>query len=279
MANVEQSIVWNQTVGDAWVRHADDFDHTLAPFGEEVIRRLVPEPGERVLDIGCGAGATTLHLASLVAPALVVGLDLSTGMLALARARAADVADANVEFIEFDVQDAPTETRAFDVAFSRFGVMFFSDPERAFTNIRRSLTDSGRFGFVCFQGPFENPFILVPIMAAAAHLDLSPPPAPTAPSPFSLADPDRLSTLLHAAGFDSVGIDPGPTDAEIAGADDLRGLATRLLEQNPGIAPALAAAPNSARAAAVDAAAAALEPYVDGDRVVLGAATWVVTAA
>ncbi len=277
MDNIEQSALWNEAVGQAWVTHADHFDDTLLPFGNAVLGRLALRSGERVVDIGCGTGATTVAIASLVAPASVTGVDLSAPMLSEARARAHAGGITNIDFVLTDVQAQSAWADAFDVAFSRFGVMFFSDPAAAFTNIRRSLRAGGRVGFVCFQGPSENPFILVPVSAAGAHLELPPPPGPNDPSPFAFADPDRVTSILDAAGFTDVVIEPGPTEAVLGSADDLQVLATRVLEQNPTVAPTLAVASPDARAAAIDAATEALRAHTSGGKVVLAAATWIVT--
>jgi SAM-dependent methyltransferase len=274
----EQSRIWNDTVGDAWVTHAEHFDATLQPFGDAAIDTLAVSSGDRVVDIGCGTGATTIRLASLVAPATVTGVDLSVPMLGEARTRATAAGIANVVFSEADVEAAPFAEDAFDAAFSRFGVMFFADPERAFTHIRTSLVDGGRLGFVCFQAPMNNPFIVVPIMAAAAYLPLPPPPGPTEPSPFSLADPDRTRSILAAAGFHEISIEPGPTSAILGSDSDLNALARRLLEQNPGVAPTLATVTDDVREAAIAAAAAALQPHCGNGRVTLGASTWIVSA-
>lgn len=278
MAQNSQLDAWNGESGRAWVEHVDHFDSMLAPFGQAVIDRLALRSGDRVVDLGCGVGATTLSIAASVAPAMVVGVDISEPMLAVARARASAMGSPNVAFRLHDIQDEPLEPGSFEVAFSRFGVMFFPEPERAFTRVRHALVDGGRLGFICFQGPFDNPMILQPVMAAAAHVEMLPPPGPTEPSPFSLADPDRVRSLLQGAGFADIRIEPGPSSADLGSAHDLESTARRALEQNPGIAPGLAAAAPSARQAAIDAAVESMSQHVVDGRVVMGAATWVVTA-
>lgn len=278
MSDNQQVKVWNELVGATWATHADHFDATLEPFGEAVLASLAVRPHERVVDIGCGAGATTLRLAAAADPATVVGVDVSQPMLATAAARAAAAGVTNISFSETDVEAHPLGSDVFDVAFSRFGVMFFADPVRAFANVRASLTPGGRLGFVCFQMPWDNPFILVPTMAAAAHLQMGPPPPLTEPGPFSLADPEHTRTILSAAGFDAVSIEAGPTSAVLGAADDLVALGHRVLEQNPGVAAALAVADPDARAAAIHASAEALAPHASDGVVRMAAATWIVTA-
>ena len=276
MSNDEQSEMWNHGVGPAWVEHVDAFDESLAPFGRAVLDRLAVGPGERVMDIGCGAGGTTIALAGVAAQ--VDGFDLSDVMLGAARDRALAAGVDNVAFTSLDVQSGALRSDSYDVAFSRFGVMFFSDPIAAFTNIRSALVPGGRLGFVVFQGPIDNPFIVGPVMAAAAHVPVVLPADPTDPGPFSLADPARIRSILATAGFDAVTVDPGPAECVVGTADDLEGLARRALEQNPGVAPALAGATAPVRAAAIAAAAGAFAPHVVDGMVVMAAGTWVVTA-
>ncbi|MDO8391185.1 MAG: class I SAM-dependent methyltransferase [Actinomycetota bacterium] len=276
MSENPQVKVWNDTVGGAWTTHAEHFDTQLQPFGDAVLDRLAVQPHERVVDVGCGTGATTVDLGGLAQE--VLGVDLSVPMLAMARQRVAAVRATNVNFAEVDVQAAPFTDTQFDVAFSRFGVMFFSDPVRAFTHIRQSLIPGGRLGFVCFGDVGDNPFMLVPVMAAAAHLPMPPMPGPTAPGPFSLADVDRTTGILAAAGFSDVTILPGPDSVTLGSADDLSAVAQRTVEQNPMSGAGMMAATPAARAAAVAAAAEALAAHVAHDNVVLAARTWVVTA-
>jgi SAM-dependent methyltransferase len=141
---------------------------------------LALHSGEHVLDIGCGGGETTADLASAVAPdGAVMGIDLSDAVLAFAR-RAADGCD-RVRFVQADAQVFPFDPASFDAAFSRFGVMFFTDPTAAFVNIRRSLKPNGRLAFVCWRALEENQLDLLPLRAASAHLPPQPDHDPDAP--------------------------------------------------------------------------------------------------
>lgn len=269
--------VWNELVGGAWAEHAGHFDLSLQPFGDAVLRRLDVGAHERVLDIGCGTGATTVQLGGISSE--VLGVDISVPMLSLARRRAVDHGATNVRFAEVDVQERPFADGAFEVAFSRFGVMFFTDPVRAFTHIGRSLIDGGRLGFVCFDVMERNPFIAEPVGAAAAHLTIPPLPAPDAPSPFSLADPERSTAILVASGFSDVRIESGPESVTLGRADDLEGVARRALEQNAMSGPAMSTASALERDAAVAATVDVLASHVTEGMVTMSSATWIVTAS
>ncbi len=277
MTNREQTAVWNEVVGDAWVRHADRFDATLEPLGAAAISALDLRRGERVVDIGCGAGATSLALAAAVMPGPVVGIDLSAPMLAEAQRRADAAGIDNVTFVRGDAQVDKPVGAPFDVAYSRFGVMFFDDPAAAFANIAHWLVPGGRLGFICFKPPAANPFITGPVMATASVLGLAP-PDPSEPSPFSLADPDRTRALLAEAGFTDITFDDGPTEAVLTRDEDTSTLALRLIEQHPVAGVALAAATDSVRAQAIAATAAVLDDHRVDDEVRMGTGTWLVFA-
>ena len=270
--------MWNGAVGDAWVGYASHYDSLLEPFGRAAMDRLDLRPGDRVLDLGCGTGATTLALADLVGSGSVLGVDISARMLAGARARAADAAVDSVAFRQVDVQTGDLGRAEFDAAFSRLGVMFYGDPVAAFTNIAGALVPGGRLGFVCFQEPSANPFIVLPVLAVSEILGLPSFGAPNDPGPFSLADPDGTTALLVASGFADVEISSGPDHAVVTGADDLRMVARRTIEQNPLTSRRLFEVDDATRAAAFDAVATALDPYRDGEVVRLGAGSWVVSA-
>ncbi|MGL4543820.1 MAG: class I SAM-dependent methyltransferase, partial [Polymorphobacter sp.] len=215
-ANAEQIDYWNAKAGETWARFQEQLDRQIAPLGAAGIRALAPQPGERILDIGCGCGATTLALAAEVAPGgSVLGLDISQPMLDVARRRAAGV--ANVAFREADAQTDDFGRGGFDAIFSRFGVMFFADPQAAFANIATKLAPGGRLTFVCWRPLVENDWMRVPLAAALPLLPPLPPPDPLAPGPFAFADPDRVRALLTGAGWHSVNVEPW--DADIGSGD------------------------------------------------------------
>ncbi len=198
-----------QDRADAWDRRVEWIDRFSAGFGRAAMDAARIGPGDRVIDIGCGPGTTVLELADRVgAKGAVTGLDIAPGMIDGARRRSAAAGTTNARFVVHDLGTAPLDDPA-DVAFSRFGLMFFPDPGAAFANIRGSLRSGGRLGAVIWGPLGENPWMFVPTLAAAgplgAELAL---PAPGEPGPFSLADPGALESRLEAAGFVEVAVEP-----------------------------------------------------------------------
>jgi SAM-dependent methyltransferase len=208
-ANIEQAEFWSQ-LAPTWLELEDQLEEVGRLPGQLAMDRLELRPGQRVVDLGCGSGRTTLELASRVGPdGEVVGVDIAAEMLARGRDRAARLGTANIEFLHGDVQAHDLGEARFDAAYSRFGVMFFTDPVAAFANVRRALRPGGALSFVCWQSVFDNEWALVPGAAVATVTGSLPTmPGPAEPGPFSLADPGRVRAVLDAAGFDSVAIAP-----------------------------------------------------------------------
>ena len=161
LANAGQIEHWNADAGDAWARLQARMDAQIGPLGEEAIEALGPRPGERIIDVGCGCGDTSLALATRVSPGgSVTGIDISRPMLAVARRRAMPRPSARVEFLEADAETHAFPAGEADAIFSRFGVMFFERPTRAFANLRSALK-AGRAARPSCAGrrPEKNPFI------------------------------------------------------------------------------------------------------------------------
>ncbi len=207
--NIEQAEFWSQ-LAPTWLELEDQLEEVGRLPGQLALDRLELLPGQRVVDLGCGSGRTTLELASRVGhDGEVIGVDIAAEMLARGRERAAQLGTGNVEFLHADVQAHDLGEARFDAAYSRFGVMFFTDPVAAFANVRRALRPGGVLSFVCWQSVFDNEWMLVPAAAVASVTGSLPPmPGPAEPGPFSLADPDRVRAVLDAAGFESVAIAP-----------------------------------------------------------------------
>lgn len=276
--SASQAELWSGPVGRSWVENAVAYDRILEPLGMAALDRLELGPQQRVLDVGCGTGSTTLEIGRRVRPGgSVVGVDVSRPMIDFARSRLTDSPDAqNVEFTVLDAEndDLPG---TFDAVFSRMGVMFFDNPKSAFASIAGSLRPHGRLAFICFRSPLENPFITVPTGAALAVLGGSLMPPPGVPGPFSFADPDLVRDVLESAGLESVALSPGPDEATLGPAADIDQVARRALEQNPVVMSLMVANPD-ARDDAIKAAADALSAHVSEGNIRLGAGTWIVEA-
>ncbi|MFQ3595743.1 MAG: methyltransferase domain-containing protein [Sphingomonadaceae bacterium] len=270
--NADQITFWNEAGGRAWAGAHAALDRQIHALGAEAMAALAPQPGEHVLDIGCGAGSTSLALAKAVGAAgRVVGVDVSHPLLAIAEAAGAAV--SNLRFVEADAQTHAFDQGSFDAAFSRFGVMFFADPAAAFANIRKALKPGGRLAFVCWRGLAENAWMRVPLMAALPHLPPQPPPDPLAPGPFAFADPARVHAILESAGFTELTI--RPHEAEVGG-NDLETTMALVLRIGP-LGAALREAPDLAPKVEGE-VRAALGAHARDGAIWLPGAVWIVTA-
>jgi len=272
--NAAQIDYWNATAGQTWARFQEQLDRQIEPLGLEAMRALAPAPGERILDVGCGCGQTSLELATRVtASGAVVGADISVPMLEVARSRVVPDGAATPDFHQVDAQSGDLGEGVFDAVFSRFGVMFFSDPVAAFTNLRKALKPDGRLGFVCWRPFQENLWMRLPMEAAQPFLPPSPPMDPTAPGPFAFADADRVRRILADAGFSDVTLHAFNTSIGGSSLDQTVDLAFRvgplgaILREKPELAPTVAGAVRSA-----------LAPYETPSAVLMPAAVWIVQA-
>jgi SAM-dependent methyltransferase len=215
-ANTEQAEFWSQ-MAPTWLDLEDQMAEVLGPPGQLAMDRLGLLPGQRVVDLGCGSGRTTLELAARAGPGgAVTGVDISAEMLAYGRAEAARLGAGNVEFLHADTQVHDFGQARFDAAYSRFGVMFFIDPVAAFANVRRALRPGGTLSFVCWQSVLDNEWMLIPRTAVAEVTGAQAPVSgPDEPGPFSLSDPGRVRAVLGAAGFSSIAVTPHADDLVI----------------------------------------------------------------
>ncbi len=268
---------WNGAGGAKWLDQQTRTDAMLAPVADALLAAADIRPGARVLDIGCGCGATVLALATRVGPVgRVLGIDVSAPMLARARERA-----AGLDQVELRAADAAAhrfEPASMDRLVSRFGVMFFGDPVAAFANLLQALKPDGRLVFACWRSLDENPWMKVPLKAAYAHVPPLPRPGPEDPGPFSFADPERVRRILAAAGFRAPALTPVDLALDLANGDGLDG-AMAQVAQIGAASRALAEQPADVREAAFAEIRAALAPYASGASVRLPAAIWIVDSA
>lgn len=278
--NKEMQDYWDESAGPKWVAQQVQLDAQLAPFGLLALDAAGLREGESVLDVGCGCGDTTCEISKRVGvDGGVVGIDLSRPMLELAGRRLAAIAGgATAEFLWADAQTHAFAGASFDAVVSRFGVMFFESPETAFSNLARATRPGGRLAFVCWQAREKNPWMLAPAAAALAYLDAPPPPDPDAPGPFTLADPDRVQTLLRGAGYAEITVDPCDTPLRFKD-DDLEGATEMLLQVGP-VAGWLGAQdpPADVRTKVREAVRGALAEFQTSEGLLAPAGAWVVRA-
>lgn len=268
------SEMWKGASGNAWVEMQDVLDAMLAPFTPLVLDRALRADTRHVLDVGCGAGATTIAAARrLGANGSCTGVDVSPPLIEAARRRAHDAAPGNARFVLGDAQTHVFEPRSFDALVSRFGVMFFADPVAAFANLHRAVRPEGALAFVAWRSPRENPFMTEAARAAAPLLPVLAPPDPSAPGQWAFADPARVRGILEASGWRDVAIEPVDVPSSVAVAD----LDEYLARLGP-VGVALRDVDDATRARVTAAVRTAFDRYVDGDVARSVAACWQVTA-
>lgn len=270
---------WNGDSDARWAANLDRLDLMLQDFGDAAVAAAAAQPGEHILDIGCGSGASTFMLADQVGPTgHVLGVDISQQLVELARAATPDAAP--VEFRLADAATAAFPAEGFDLLFSRFGVMFFDDPVAAFANMRRALKPDGRVAFVCWRSATDNDWVRLP-MAAIRDIVQPAPADPDAPGPFAFSNPERLTDILATAGFTDIEVRPfdtrlvyGRSDTREAAIDDALDMAFQV---GP-LARALADQPDDVRARAAEAVRAVFAAQSGDTSVLIDGAAWIVTA-
>lgn len=242
--NKDQAEFWSSESGNKWVENAVFLDAAMAPALDCVLDAAALQPGESVLDIGCGTGASTLAAAEAVAPGgRVAGADISPVMLEAARTRAAEAGWETVEFMLADAQTHAFEPGVFDAMISRFGVMFFADSTAAFGNMAQAMRPGGRMHFACWSGLLRNPWFSLPREVAVARLGAPEPADPRAPGPMAFAEPDYVIGILESAGLVEVSareveieLTPLGTVEEVAKFAAHVGPASRILKEKGGTA-------------------------------------------
>jgi ubiquinone/menaquinone biosynthesis C-methylase UbiE len=234
-------------------------------------------PGERVIDIGCGCGATTLALASRTGRAgRALGADISAPMIARAQERA-KAESSPAEFIVADATTHDFTAERADLIASRLGVMFFADPVASFANMRKGLRPGGRLAFICWREPRLNPWLIAPYKAVTRHVPRLPEVGPEDPGPFAFAEEVRVRRILSAAGFSDVSLEPHDLELDTAVGLGFENAVASALEIGPA-SRALEGQSEEIRKAAEADIRKTLEPFSKGESVWLGAAIWVVRA-
>lgn len=269
----EQARLWNGPAGQAWVDAQAVLDRMFEPFEAMLADAATAGGAHRVLDVGCGTGATTLAIARrLGAAADCLGIDISQPMLALARARA-EQAGLPARFVRADAQSHGFAPGRFDVVVSRFGVMFFDDPVRAFGNLRQAIRAGGRMRVIAWRSAAENPFMTTAERTAAPLLPNLPPRRPGAPGQFAFADRQHVERILIESGWTDIDIRP----IDVACSIPETALVPYLGRLGP-VGLLLQGADDRMRARVIETVRAAFEPYVHRSDVRFAAACWMVDA-
>jgi SAM-dependent methyltransferase len=269
----EMAALWNGAGGNAWVDLAPVLDQMFRGFETMLAAAAAARGARRVLDVGCGTGATTMAIARrLGAGATCTGVDISAPMIEAAVARPTDGFPAP-EFIVADAAAYPFEPRAFDLLTSRFGVMFFDDPVAAFANLRRGIKSGGGLRFFAWRGPEDNPFMTAGTRATRHLLPETLERRPGSPGQFAFADAGRVAEILATAGWEGVEVEPVDVPCAFPGS----GLLSYLTRLGP-VGQALVDVDEGTRAEVLDALRVAYEAYLDGDEVRFTAGCWSVGA-
>jgi SAM-dependent methyltransferase len=274
VVNIEQAAAWDGHEGDVWTEHSDRYGRATRRIWERFVEAQLVDRADRLVDVGCGTGGPTRDVARVACEGTVVGIDLSTRMLELARTKSAAERLDNITFVRGDAQVFPFEMGAFDVAMSSFGTMFFNDPVAAYTNIGRGLRGGGTLALLAWRALHENEWLVALRGALAVGRELPVPP-PEMPSPFALAEPARVRDILESAGFGAVELTPidEPIDLGVDATDALA--FTTAMGIVEGLTDGL---DDDARARAMANLSDLIHQRQTADGVLLASAAWLITA-
>ena len=275
--NIKQRQFWSGAGGDVWVNKQREMDIMLNPLGDRVIERLDLKSDSKIIDIGCGCGATTLEIAKKITQGEILGVDISEPMLDKATETAKEMSLSNISFEVKDVQVDVMPLNYFDIAFSRFGVMFFEDPFEAFKNIHSSLKEDGLLSFVCWQNASLNPWQSLSIQVIKEFLDL-PAPAPKSPGPFAFEDKTYLEEILRESGFKGLEILDNQEDIVMFSGKSIREACEDYLTINPVVTEMLKNSKPELTEEILEALVIKFSNFHQNDGLLFPSATWIVTA-
>lgn len=268
----KQIEAWNGPMGQQWAANQARSERNLEQITEALLRVARPQPGEQVLDIGCGCGGSSVAFGTAVGPGgYVLGADVSAPMIEVAKG----LALPQTEFVLADAASHPFPPATFDLLISRFGVMFFGDPDAAFGHIRTAMKPGARVAFACWRPLSENPWVRVPMGALRAVLPSPPPPpGPEEPGPFAFGDTERVTRIVTHGGFAPPAFER--FDFDMRFPPDPEKAANLLIQIGPA-GRLMREQPDDIRAAAMAAIAGSLAPFVKADQIALPGSVWLVT--
>lgn len=269
---------WAGEMGARWLASLDRFEGMIAPIGAALLERAAYQPGERVLDLGCGGGATTLAIAQAVGPeGAALGLDIAPMLIAQAEARAA-AAGSTARFVCADAATATLDEPPFDRLFSRFGSMFFAEPVPAFANLRAMLAPGARSDLAVWAHPRDNAWMMEVMGVVRAHVEV-PPAVPRAPGPFAFEDLGYVEEVLAGAGFTGFAAEAYQGEQPVGGPGASPEEATDFVLASMAAGRILVQQGEDVLAAArADLAAMFARHHRTGEGVMLGCKAWLVTA-
>lgn len=268
-----QALHWNGDGGRGWFEARDVLNRMFQPL-EIMLTDMAQEvSAKRVLDVGCGAGSTTRALARRLGPhAQCVGIDISEQLIAAARLEAEPSRNTALFFLG-DAETYAFGCSGYDLIVSRFGVMFFADPIKAFSNLRRSGRSGAMLSFFAWRSSNENPFMTVPEYAAASFIPSLPPRQLHSPGQFAFCDRQHIQEILDSSGWSDVSVQPVNVSCSLP-VSELQAYFTLL---GP-VAPHLRKLDVPLRDAVIAKIWTAFTPYIFGDEVRFNAACWLVKA-
>jgi SAM-dependent methyltransferase len=269
---------WAGEMGARWLASLDRFEGMIAPIGAALLARAAYQPGERVLDLGCGGGATTLAIAEAVGPqGAALGLDIAPMLVEAATRRAAG-AGSTARFVCADAASAALAEPPFDRLFSRFGSMFFPEPVPAFANIRSLVKHGARIDLAVWANPRDNLWMMEVMGVVRQHIEI-PPATPRAPGPFAFEDLGYLEEVLTGAGFSAMTVEAYAGLQPVGGAGATPDEAVDFVLASMAVGRALEEASADIRSAArADLLDLFTRRHVAGAGVMMGCKAWLVTA-
>ncbi|MEK9902402.1 MAG: methyltransferase domain-containing protein [Gammaproteobacteria bacterium] len=276
--NVKQKEFWSGAGGDVWVDKQREMDIMLNPLGKNAINKIDFSDKLTILDIGCGCGDTSIDIAKKVPKGKVLGLDISEPMLDRARNSANELSLKNIDFEVKDVQTDSMPSEYFDVAYSRFGVMFFEDSYAAFKNIYASIKQGGQLAFVCWQNPALNPWQSLSIGVIKEFLEIPSPP-PKSPGPFAFEDKNYLIDILQTSNFRNIEIIDNKEDITMFSGKTLKEACEDYLTINPVVTEMLKNSNETLKEEILNALVDKFSAFDKGDGLLFPSATWIVSAS
>lgn len=249
-ANKTQAEYWASPAGLKWIEHEHALDAAMADMLDVMLDTAEIASTDRIIDIGCGTGASTIEAARRVPNGKVLGVDISAPLLARAASRAKAEGAHNASFLLADAQTHDFSTEPFDLLVSRLGMSFFSDTVAALDNLSNALKDSGKMIFVCWASVARNPWFSIPKQAAEERLGLLPKGDPNAPGPTAFQDCDRVANLMARAGVSN--IEARQVDIALAPPGGVAGAARAASKVGPAARIVKAYSGNEADEAAIE---------------------------